>query len=175
MKIKQWLAVGGCSLLLAAATGSVPDKLSAAEKSCNLQPVIELSLGSQLGQLRAVPVSLGPGAPRAFLAVYGEDSQVDPYVEMFFFPKGTLKFALFDERGDIIWRKDLGRGVVPPGSARCTRSTWTATAPMRYGLSITPTGTILWVSENTAWSALIPGPGNLRAAGPGPSPQAGSP
>ena len=32
---------------------------------------------------------------------------------MFFFPKGTLKLTLFNKEGKILWRRDLGRGVVP--------------------------------------------------------------
>jgi hypothetical protein len=79
----------------------------------DLAPLLELSVGSPIGQLRAVPVNLGPGAPRAFLAVYAADFDVDPWVEMFFFPTGTLKLLLFTERGEILWRRDPGRGVVP--------------------------------------------------------------
>ncbi|HEX6971623.1 MAG TPA: hypothetical protein VF234_05350, partial [Limnochordia bacterium] len=51
-----------------------------------LEPRLTLDLGSPLGQLRAVPVQLGPGRPRAFLAAYCADYDVDPYVEMFFYP-----------------------------------------------------------------------------------------
>jgi hypothetical protein len=32
---------------------------------------------------------------------------------MFFFPGDTLKLALFTESGGLVWRRDLGRGVVP--------------------------------------------------------------
>ena len=78
-----------------------------------LDPVLTLSLGQRVGQLRAMPVGLGPGAPRAFLAAYSADFENDPSMEMFFYPTDTLKLALFDERGDVLWRKDLGRGVVP--------------------------------------------------------------
>src|ERR1043165_2579525 len=75
--------------------------------------LLEVSLGSPIGQCRAVPVCLGAGAPRAFLAVYCADFDVDPWIEMFFFPTDTLKMALFTEAGEILWRKDLGRAVVP--------------------------------------------------------------
>lgn len=79
----------------------------------SLETLLDISLGSPLGQLRAVPVALGAGAPRAFLAVYCADFDVDPWIEMFFFPTDTLKMALITERGEILWRRDLGRGVVP--------------------------------------------------------------
>jgi hypothetical protein len=80
-----------------------------------IDPVVllELDLGSPIGQLRAAPVCLGAGTPRAVLAVYAADFDVDPWVEMFFFPTDTLKLALFTQTGEILWRRDLGRGVVP--------------------------------------------------------------
>ena len=73
----------------------------------------EYHLGSPIGQCRAVPVNLGDGEPNAFLATYAADFDVDPYIEMFFFPTDTLKMALCSENGDILWKRDLGRGVVP--------------------------------------------------------------
>lgn len=78
-----------------------------------LEPLLELSLGSPVGQLRACPVRLGEGAPAAVLAAYCADFDVDPYVEMFFFPTDTLKLVVFTEEGDVLWRRDLGPGVVP--------------------------------------------------------------
>jgi hypothetical protein len=78
-----------------------------------LDTLLELELGSPIGQLRAVPVNLGPGAPRAVLAAYCADFDVDPYVEMFFFPTDTLKLVLFTDQGEVLWGRDLGRGVVP--------------------------------------------------------------
>ena len=79
----------------------------------DLQSVLEVKLAEHIGQLRAVPVNLGPDRPRAILAVHCPDAEVDPYVEMFFFPKGTLKITLFTEKGEILWRRDLGPGVIP--------------------------------------------------------------
>jgi hypothetical protein len=83
------------------------------EQPIELEVILDLDLGSPIGQLRAMPVALGAGAPRAFLAVYGADFDDDPYIEMFFFPTDTLKMALFTERGEVLWRRDLGPGVVP--------------------------------------------------------------
>jgi hypothetical protein len=79
----------------------------------HLDVLLECSLGSPIGQLRALPVCLGPGAPRAFLVIYGADFDIDPYVEMFFFPTDTLKMALLGDDGQVLWRRDLGPGVVP--------------------------------------------------------------
>lgn len=79
-----------------------------------LEAVQEIGLGSPASQLRAAPVSLGSGgAPRGILAAYAADFDVDPYVEMFFFPEDTLKLILFTEQGEVLWKRDLGRGVVP--------------------------------------------------------------
>lgn len=81
------------------------------------QPRIEttasVSLGSPIGQLRAVPVQAGDRETRCVLVTYGADFDVDPYTEMFFFPTDTLKMALLTEAGEIIWRRDLGPSVVP--------------------------------------------------------------
>ncbi len=78
-----------------------------------LQPVLTLPLGQPVGQLRATPVRLGGKGPPAILAAYGADFDVDPYHEMFFFPTDTLKLILFTTEGEVLWKKDLGRGVVP--------------------------------------------------------------
>ncbi|MCJ7736525.1 MAG: polysaccharide lyase 11 [Anaerolineae bacterium] len=81
--------------------------------SIELSVLAEMHLGSRVGQLRAAPVNLGPDAPRAFIVAFSADFDIDPYVEMFFFPEDTLKLAVITTEGDILWRRDLGRGVVP--------------------------------------------------------------
>jgi hypothetical protein len=58
-------------------------------------------------------VHLGSDRPDAVLLTYGADFDVDPYVEMFFFPTGTLKMALVSIEGEVLWKRDLGPGVVP--------------------------------------------------------------
>ncbi len=75
--------------------------------------VLELNLRSKLGQLRAIPVCLGGDREKAVLAIYCSDFEVDPYHEMFFFPNDTLKMMLFTQTGEILWEKDLGKGVIP--------------------------------------------------------------
>lgn len=83
------------------------------DRPIKLDVLLEVSVGSPIGQLRAMPVCLGEGAPHAFLAVYCADFDVDPYPEMFFFPSDTLKMMLFTDQGEVLWRRDLGRGIVP--------------------------------------------------------------
>lgn len=75
------------------------------------KPLLEIPLGMPLGQMRAAPVSLG--SERGLLLVYGQDAAVDPYHEMFFYPKGTLNLAVISQKGRVLWKKDLGRGIVP--------------------------------------------------------------
>ena len=82
-------------------------------ESIQLECLLEIDLGSPIGQFRAAPVALGEGAPRAFLGAYCADFDDDPYVEMFFFPTDTLKIALFTASGETLWQRDLGPGVVP--------------------------------------------------------------
>ncbi len=79
----------------------------------NPKVLLELSLGQPIGQLRAAPVCLGKDHEKAIIATYCADFDVDPYHEMFFFPTDTLKMVLFDVKGNIIWKRDLGKGVVP--------------------------------------------------------------
>jgi hypothetical protein len=82
-------------------------------QSYNLQVVSEVDLNHPIGQLRAVPVSLGANGPKAIAAMYSEDAEIDPYIGMFFFPKHTLKIVVFDTQGKVLWKRDLGEGVVP--------------------------------------------------------------
>lgn len=77
----------------------------------DLQPVVQLQLAEKIGQFRSVPVIIG--GEKAICGMYSEDAEIDPYIGMFFFPKHTLKLVLFNENGEILWRRDLGQGVVP--------------------------------------------------------------
>jgi len=81
-------------------------------KTMDLEIVSRTQLESPMRQMRAMEVRLGEMG-KAILAAYGADAPVDPWVEMFFYPTGTLKLALFTLEGRIIWKKDLGRAVVP--------------------------------------------------------------
>lgn len=79
----------------------------------DLKAVAEIDLGHSLGQFRAVPVSLGGSRAKAIAAMYSEDAEIDSYIGMFFFPKHSLKVMLFDEHGKVLWKRDLGEGMVP--------------------------------------------------------------
>ncbi|MEX1238821.1 MAG: hypothetical protein WEB30_03860, partial [Cyclobacteriaceae bacterium] len=73
--------------------------------------VAKFKIASAFGRLRAVPVQLK--TRKAILLVYSEDEEVDPFEDMFFFPKHTLKLVLITEQGKEIWRQELNKGVIP--------------------------------------------------------------
>jgi hypothetical protein len=77
----------------------------------HLEVYKQLSLTQAIGQLRAVPVNLGQGQPKAFLLIYAEDAAIDPYVRMFFFPTSTNKLMLITQEGDVVWKRDMGLGT----------------------------------------------------------------
>lgn len=86
--------------------------MTSSTKQIKLEKVLEFSVGQNLGQLRAIPVALGDER-KAFLAVYAADFDVDPSVNMFFYPTDTLKMMLFTEDGEVLWKRELGKTVVP--------------------------------------------------------------
>ena len=77
----------------------------------DLQPILEFNLGTTLGQCRAAPVDLG--SEQGILLAYCEDAEIDPYVEMFFFPQHRMKLAVFSLAGKEVWKRELGPGVIP--------------------------------------------------------------
>lgn len=81
--------------------------------SYDIQPLLTADLGSPIRQMQAAPICLGAGAPRALMLAYAADFDVDPYIEMFFFPKDTRKIVVIDDTGRELWRRDLGPSVVP--------------------------------------------------------------
>jgi hypothetical protein len=83
------------------------------KKPVLLEPLLSIDLGQKLGQLRAFPVRMGAGKENAICAVYGADFDDDPSQDMFFLPTDTLKIILFTPRGEVLWKRDLGRGVIP--------------------------------------------------------------
>jgi hypothetical protein len=77
----------------------------------DLDPVYEIDLAPELGQLRAAP--LERDGETHLLLVHAADAEVDPYMRMFFLPSDTLTLTLLDAAGETVWERDLGRGVVP--------------------------------------------------------------
>ncbi len=82
----------------------------------NIKPVIKWSLGGPVILCRALPLRVGSGKIDAILLAYSNSAGSNPWIEMFSFPADTLKLAVFDLKGKLIWKRDLGPGVIPDGS-----------------------------------------------------------
>lgn len=80
-------------------------------QSIDLQPIVQLKIAEEIGQFRSIPVKVN--GKQAICGMYSEDAEIDPWIGMFFFPKHTLKLILFSTEGEVIWKRDLGEGVVP--------------------------------------------------------------
>ena len=79
----------------------------------NIQCLHEYDLKIKLGQCRSVPVALGKDKEPGVLFVYSSQKNIDPWPELFDYPKDTLKMALFTENGEMLWMRDLGTGEIP--------------------------------------------------------------
>jgi hypothetical protein len=84
-------------------------------KSIEMKVLLEMQIGSPLGQFRTAVVNLGPKLPRAYAAFYSSDYDIDASVEMFAYPRDTLKMMLFTEDGTVLWKRELGTGLIPGG------------------------------------------------------------
>lgn len=78
-----------------------------------METVMEISAGQKIEYLRTTPICLGPGAPHAFLSFFSNNYDIDASYRMFCYPTDTLKMMVYTDRGDMLWKRDLGRGVVP--------------------------------------------------------------
>jgi hypothetical protein len=87
--------------------------LAQSKNDYNIQIVREFNIGEPIGKLRAVPVELGSGQGLGMLLVYSQDKEIDPYNEMFFFPKHRLTFSMYNEAGKHLWKKSLNEGMIP--------------------------------------------------------------
>lgn len=79
-------------------------------KSIDPYVALQFNVGTVLGQMRSAPVKIGD--QRFLLLIFSEEKNVDPFEGSFFFPKNTIKLALYDFKGKEKWRKELPN-VVP--------------------------------------------------------------
>jgi len=91
----------------------------------------EFDLGMELGQVRSVPVSLGKDMPEAVLFVYSSQGNLDPWPELFNYPKDTLKMALYTLDGVRMWKRSPAYGMPRSFLLIWIRMVW-----MKSGLSI---------------------------------------
>ena len=74
------------------------------------------SLGQPILSCFAAPLRLGSGGIDAVMLAYSNSASSNPWIEMFSYPEDTLKLAVFDLKGRLLWKRDLGPGVVPDPS-----------------------------------------------------------
>lgn len=72
----------------------------------------EFDIGEQFRQMRSVPVALGDKG-EAVLFIHANTPNLDPWSEAMNFPEDTLKLTLMTMDGRILWKKDLGAGIIP--------------------------------------------------------------
>lgn len=85
--------------------------LDVAAQDIRLEVLQEFSINSKVGKLRAIPVQLSD-QEHAILCIYSQDKEIDPWIEMFYPPSDNLKMTLFDLKGNRLWHKELGYGVI---------------------------------------------------------------
>lgn len=73
----------------------------------------QLDLEEPIQQARVVPCTYRKGEPAGFAVLHSNCAEDDPYHKMFFVPTDTMRLCMFDAAGKLLWRKDLGDGVVP--------------------------------------------------------------
>jgi hypothetical protein len=95
----------------------VSNVFSAGEGNVVMKPELKCLMTAKLpvpvGQLRISVMNQGKDKKQGFAVIYGEDKNIDPWQEAFFYPSSSLKISAIDADGKILWTKDLGRGVVP--------------------------------------------------------------
>jgi len=74
---------------------------------------MQLNVGNPIEYCRTMPIELGGGEPRAFLSFFSANYDIDASYQMFCYPKDTMKMIVYTDKGEILWTRDLGMGVVP--------------------------------------------------------------
>lgn len=86
------------------------------QKAIDLYPIQEYVLGAEVGGVKAVPVQFS-ATESGMLIVYNSGSGIgSPNPQFFTFPDGTYNFVMFDGSGKELWRRDLGKHVIPDGN-----------------------------------------------------------
>lgn len=81
-----------------------------------LKIISQWSVGSPILSCFAAPLRLGSGGIDAVMLAYSNSAGSNPWIEMFSYPADTQKIAVYDLSGRLLWKRDLGPGVVPDGS-----------------------------------------------------------
>ena len=85
-------------------------------KEIDIKEVFSLDLGSGAGQFKVMPAKLG-GGKRGFVAFYAACYDVDVHYSMFVYPTDCLHGIAFDEKGNVLWKTELG--ICPSAALYC--------------------------------------------------------
>jgi len=81
--------------------------------SIDLDVCLELNLKQQLEQFKTMPAVL-MGGQRGIVAFYSACYDVDASYDMFILPTDTLKVMVFNDKGEILWKRELSVIAGPP-------------------------------------------------------------
>ncbi|MCP4649226.1 MAG: hypothetical protein GY853_03975 [PVC group bacterium] len=110
MRRNKWIFfLLGAFLAIKCCCFAVPEAI---EEDLNLKSIFEINLPTEVRYLDIKSIHLGENDPDAILLIYSSED-VDPWCEAFFFPKDTLKIAVYTQDGTLLWSRDLGPGVIP--------------------------------------------------------------
>ncbi|MFA6844452.1 MAG: hypothetical protein WCR02_01870 [Sphaerochaetaceae bacterium] len=85
-------------------------------KKIDMRKVLSLDLGSGAGQFKVMPAKLGNNQ-KGFVAFYSSCYDVDMHYSMFVYPTDTLHGLAFTEKGEILWKTELG--IMPSAALYC--------------------------------------------------------
>ena len=77
----------------------------------SLKPILEFSLESETRYCQVTPLRIGED--RALLAIHSDCASIDPFHRYFTLPTDTVKLTAFSIKGEQLWRRDLGPGMIP--------------------------------------------------------------
>ena len=78
-----------------------------------IRELCSFTIGEEFAQMRSIPVAMGVGREGATLFVHSQNPNIDPWSEAFNYARDTLKMTLISDSGKVLWRRDLGWGLVP--------------------------------------------------------------
>ncbi len=78
-----------------------------------IRELCSFTIGEEFAQMRSIPVAMGAGREGATLFVHSQNPNIDPWSEAFNYARDTLKMTLISDSGKVLWRRDLGWGLVP--------------------------------------------------------------
>ncbi len=111
--MKLFLRLALCSFAVTLACAATAQYKATFRNDIAPKAVLEFSVGTPISGLRAVPVKLDATSTGILIVYHEKKGGGGPNPEYFEMPEGTLSFVMFDLEGKQLWRKDLGKNVMP--------------------------------------------------------------